>query len=205
MNPLETLTETFGFSNIWLLVAVAIGLVLVSGLFKSETGRRRKAALDDGDDPHARAARQLEAVKKARYSLKPILNAEEKRVLPLIDAAVAETPGFRVIVQVSLGELLSTTGSKPGMGRAGYSAINAKRIDFGIVDPDGFLRLAIEYQGSGHDQGNAALRDAVKRAALRKAGVEMLEVAQRFDPDMLRQDIVARLTAPTGGRRDRLR
>jgi Protein of unknown function (DUF2726) len=35
---------------------------------------------------------------------------------------------------------------------------------------------SIEYQGSGHHQGTAAARDAVKKEALRKAGIGYHEV-----------------------------
>ena len=38
------------------------------------------------------------------------------------------------------------------------------------------VRQAIEYQGTGHHQGTAAARDAVKKEALRKAGIGYHEV-----------------------------
>ena len=38
------------------------------------------------------------------------------------------------------------------------------------------VRHAIEYQGTGHHQGSAAARDAVKKEALRKAGIGYHEV-----------------------------
>ena len=40
----------------------------------------------------------------------------------------------------------------------------------------GRARHALEYQGSGHHQGSAAARDAVKKEALRKAGIGYHEV-----------------------------
>lgn len=46
---------------------------------------------------------------------------------------------------------------------------------------------AIEYQGTGHHQGTAAARDAVKREALRRAGIGCHEVvAGHTTPSELR-------------------
>ena len=59
---------------------------------------------------------------------------------------------------------------------AGYRSINSKRIDILVVNRGGWPLLAVECQGAGHDQGNAAARDAVKKEALRKAGVRLMEI-----------------------------
>ena len=49
-------------------------------------------------------------------------------------------------------------------------------------------RHAIEYQGTGHHQGSAAARDAVKKEALRKAGIGYHEVvAGHTTPKELRR------------------
>ena len=41
--------------------------------------------------------------------------------------------------------------------------------------------LAVEYQGHGHYQNRAFMRDAVKREAVRKAGVPFLEIPAEYD------------------------
>jgi hypothetical protein len=74
------------------------------------------------------------------------------------------------MAQVSLGEVLSSPNARA------YSAINSKRVDLLIVSRSGDPIAAIEYQGHGHHQGTAAARDAVKKEALRKAGVRYIEV-----------------------------
>ena len=49
-------------------------------------------------------------------------------------------------------------------------------------------RHAIEYQGTGHHQGTAAARDAVKKEALRRAGIGYHEVvAGHTTPSDLRR------------------
>ena len=45
-----------------------------------------------------------------------------------------------------------------------------------LVDGDCLPIAAIEYQGGGHHQGTAAARDAVKKEALRRAGIGYPEV-----------------------------
>ena len=48
---------------------------------------------------------------------------------------------------------------------------------------------AIEFQGGGHYQGTAAARDAVKKEALRRAGVDYLEVKPGQTPSDLARAI----------------
>ena len=87
---------------------------------------------------------------------------------------------WRVMAQVSLGEVLSSPDARA------YSTINSKRVDLLIVSRRGDPIVAIEYQGHGHYQGTAAARDAVKKEALRKAGVRYIEVT----PDSGTEDMV---------------
>jgi hypothetical protein len=89
---------------------------------------------------------------------------------------------WRVMAQVSLGEVLSSPDARA------YSAINSKRVDLLIVSRFGDPFAAIEYQGHGHYQGTAVVRDAVKKEALRKAGVRYIEVTpQSGTADMTRE------------------
>ena len=46
--------------------------------------------------------------------------------------------------------------------------------------------IAVEYQGGGHYQGTATIRDAVKKEALSKAGVAYIEVFPGDSPDEIR-------------------
>jgi hypothetical protein len=55
-----------------------------------------------------------------------------------------------------------------------------------IMDEAGWPALAIEYQGEGHYQGTAAARDAVKKEALRKAGIRCLEISDLDDAEQIR-------------------
>jgi len=66
------------------------------------------------------------------------------------------------------------------------------------VDQDCQPRHAIEYQGGSHHQGTAAARDAVKKEALRRAGIGYHEVvAGHTTPSELRRLIEKLMDKPT--------
>ena len=122
-------------------------------------------------DAGAIATGQLACVMGAEFRARPLLNRPEAKLFKALDAAViARNPGWQVMAQVSLGEFLASPD------REAYGAVNAKRVDFALMDPDSRVTHAIEYQGTGHHQGTAAARDAVKKEALRKAGIGYHEV-----------------------------
>ena len=117
------------------------------------------------------ATNQLNCVMHAEFTARTLLNRPERKVFKALDRAViARNPGWQVMAQVSLGEFLASPD------RDAYGCVNAKRVDFALMDPDCRVRHALEYQGNGHHQGTAAARDAVKKEALRKAGIGYHEV-----------------------------
>lgn len=141
------------------------------------------------------AAEQLRCVERARFSARPVMNRGEARLFEILErACAAEAPGWRVMAQVSLGEILASPDADA------FRAINSKRVDLLLVGPDAMPLHAIELQGSGHHLGPAATRDAIKKEALRKAGVGYLEVLPGDTPSHVR-GLVARLVAPAQRRR----
>jgi hypothetical protein len=94
-------------------------------------------------------------------------------------------PGWQVMAQVSLGEILRCED------KDAYLCINSKRVDLLIVDADCRPVHAIEYQGGGHYKGAhaTAARDAVKKEALRRAGIGYVEVIQGDTPAELRREV----------------
>lgn len=74
------------------------------------------------------------------------------------------------MAQVSLGEILRSSDADA------YSCINSKRVDLLLVDENCSPKHALEYQGHAHHQGKAAARDAVKKEALRRAGIGYHEI-----------------------------
>ena len=118
------------------------------------------------------AADQLKTVSRASFKSRPLLNKSEAKVFKALDTAViARNPNWQVMAQVSLGEFLSSPE------RDAFFAVNSKRVDFALMDEKCRVVHALEYQGSGHHAGeSAAARDAVKKEALRKAGIGYHEI-----------------------------
>lgn len=130
------------------------------------------------------AAEQLRCVTVATFKKQRLLNKSEARLLYATERAVIESGlPWRVMAQVSLGEVLSSPDERA------YRAINSKRVDILIIGNDGEPVVALEYQGKGHHQGNAAVRDAVKKEALRRAGIGYIEVNPGDQPSDIRRHI----------------
>lgn len=118
-------------------------------------------------------AEQLRVVMAAEFSVQSLLNKSEARLFKELDRMVlARNPEWQVMAQVSLGEILRTKD------KVAYSCVNSKRVDLLLVDAGCRPRHAIEYQGAGHYQSTAAARDAVKKEALRKAGIGYTEIVK---------------------------
>jgi hypothetical protein len=138
------------------------------------------------------AAEQLKAVMRADFTRRALLNQPERRLLAVIDRILAEdSPGCRAMAQVSLGEIL---GSK---SKDAFLAVNSKRVDLLIVDRDCCPLHAVEFQGTGHHLGaSTAARDAVKKEALRRAGIGLVEVVSGQTPAQVRVILQGLLPRP---------
>jgi hypothetical protein len=139
--------------------------------------------------PTQTAADQLRLVMEATFTARPLLNKSERRLLGVIDQALSDhSPGWRAMGQVSLGEILASPDE------AAFFAVNSKRVDLLIVDADCRPLHAVEFQGKGHHHSrNTAARDAVKREALRRAGIGYVEVVSGDTPAEVRE-MVRKLT-----------
>ncbi|UFX06559.1 DUF2726 domain-containing protein (plasmid) [Sinorhizobium medicae WSM1115] len=129
------------------------------------------------------ATEQLRIVMNSTFTIQPLLNRSEARVFKELDRLVIGcNPAWQAMAQVSLGEIL------PSKDADAYSCINAKRVDLLLVDGNCRPRHVVEYQGGAHHQGAAAARDAVKKEALRRAGIGYYEVvAGQTTPSDLRR------------------
>lgn len=142
------------------------------------------------NDAKRDAAEQLRQVMSSTFTARPLLNKPERRLLQVIDQALLEhTPGWRAMGQVSLGEILWSEDKEA------FWAINAKRVDLLVVDNECRPLHAIEFQGTGHHLSDeTAARDAVKKEALRRAGIGYVEVVSGDTPTHVRE-LVRRLAS----------
>jgi Protein of unknown function (DUF2726) len=121
---------------------------------------------------------QLTEVMNASFEAMRLMSRGEFRVFQL---AKKNFPDCLTFAQVSLGEILQTPS------KTAFAAINAKRVDVLLVATNGYPLVAVEYQGAGHYQASAAARDAVKKEALRRAGVGYAEVHEEQTDDLIVQ------------------
>jgi hypothetical protein len=144
---------------------------------------------------------QMEYIARVEFEPKRLLNKSEYSVLVILEDVTREiNAGLRVMAQTSMGEII-----RPKKGSASeddcnlaFRSINSKRLDFVVINRFGTPVLAIEYQGAGHYHQRSFMRDAVKREALRKAGVPFLEVPSNYKAVHLEKRAQALLRAATG-------
>ena len=152
-----------------------------SAAAKQKTRLHQAPALKDKTQTEV-AADQLRRVMEADFKSRPLLNQSERRLLAVLDKTLSEEkPNWRAMGQVSLGEILVSDD------KDAYWAINSKRVDLLIVDDSCRPVHAVEFQGTGHHLGaETAARDAVKKEALRRAGIGYLEVMSNQTPAQVR-------------------
>jgi hypothetical protein len=142
--------------------------------------RPEKKLAPDRSDP----GQQLKAVMAAPFEKRRLLSLAEYQVFKIVEEETAAARrGHRVFAQTSLGEILSSPDNHA------FHSINSKRVDILIVNKGGWPALAVEYQGNGHYQGTAAARDAIKKEALRKAGVQYVEISADHTAEQIRSRI----------------
>lgn len=150
------------------IIVIAVVFAFMGALINHKTPRKKK------EKTH-RSESQLDIVARSNFHKNKLMNKEEYglfiRLEPLLKT---NRPGYRLFTQVSMGEIINSENKNA------YYCINSKRVDFVIISPYGDPVVVIEYQGSGHYQGNAVQRDAVKKEACRKAGVVYVELTNKY-------------------------
>lgn len=171
----------------WLLIAIAVVIFLaVRGKQKRKKGHYRPSPTQKPEWREHRptpeytweettAERQLNAVRSSEFRKRPLMNKSEYSVFCKLEKLLsASHRGYRIFSQVSLGEILGSDDKQA------YLAINSKRADFVIIDWSGQPIAVVEYHGSGHFQGDAVVRDAVKREACASAGIAFIELTASY-------------------------
>ena len=186
------------------LFAFVVALGFLEAKFRNKRQKHWRRRREWGGDRNFRprheavpkvpdAADQLRTVMRADFKAQRLLNKSEARLFKAIDKMVLSLrPDWQVMAQVSLGEILRCTD------KDAYACINSKRVDLLIVDDECRPLHAIEYQGGGHYKGahHTAARDAVKKEALRRAGIGYVEVVAGDTPAELRRVVERLVTSP---------
>lgn len=146
----------------------------IRGFFKRRSARLHYLEWDISNPEN-----QLKFLKDASLRSRKPINLEAFKAVFIVAEGVINsvTPKHRILAEVSMGSFLGTTGDAPqdAQNRA-FKSFNSKRVDFLIIDAYGKPKLAIEYHGTGHYlSDDAKPRDAVKRLALERADIPLLE------------------------------
>ena len=132
-----------------------------------------------------------DVTQRVKFGCHPVLHKQEANLFRLLEQRVQRgwklAKPVRVLAQVNMGEFLHVANGPNGKNSTSdlaQKAINSKRIDILLTCFHFHPRVAVEYQGRFHrDDEGTRLRDDVKRQALSKAGVELVEVVPDEDED----------------------
>ncbi len=163
-----------------LIIAVVLSVIAITTivgilkLFLKPNSNRAESTpnIKSGDKKYAS---QTNFEIQHQYFAKRILNKKEYECLRNLESSIKvcnrlnNNEYYRLFVQVSLGEILGADDDDS------FALVNAKRSDFVVVNKSGYPVAAIEYQGRGHHQGNAAERDRIKKQAFASANIPLIE------------------------------
>jgi hypothetical protein len=190
-------TDLFGllWTEYWFILPIVVFSLIAAPLFRGRKSRRRFGNKDSSTGSLHDPAEQLRAITNAKFQRKRLLNQTEFKVFRAVDPVLPF--GYRLMAQTSLGEVLGAAKSgDPIADRRAHASVNSKRLDIAVIDRAGFVALAIEVQGAGHyGKHTTFIRDAVKREALRRAGIPMLEVYPDWNDARIQAE-VSRHLAP---------
>ncbi|MCC1480722.1 DUF2726 domain-containing protein [Roseibaca sp. Y0-43] len=189
-------SDLFGllWAEYWFILPILVFSLVATPLFRKRRYRRsfgnKVSHSGNLHDP----AEQLRAITSAKFQRKRLMNQTEFTVFRAVESVLPF--GYRLMAQTSLGEVLGATKtSDPIADRRAHASINSKRLDIAVIDRAGFVALAIEVQGAGHyGKHTTFIRDAVKREALRRAGIPMLEVYPDWNDARIQAEVSRHLS-----------
>jgi hypothetical protein len=147
---------------------------------KAADAARRRAWVKENDVKNT--DNQERFIGAASLRLKRLLNFEEEDKF-WHAVSFARDKRLQVCPQASMGEAIAAEAEDQAAADNAHASYNSKRIDLLICDEDWLPLVAIEHQGSGHYKGNAEARDRVKRLALERAGIGLVETRKDMDRD----------------------
>jgi hypothetical protein len=133
----------------------------------------------------------LRLVSDAGFASKPLLSGREADALGFVEAATAEAgQGWRVVPQVRLVDILASSDAEAN------AVIGEQRLDMLIVSASHLPVAALDYQPLGQMRDDSALRDAIKREALRRADIPFIEIRANEPLDAVKAQILRLAAAP---------
>lgn len=137
----------------YLLILVAVAALLIGFAIAKAKAKRKD---EDKESLHS-------------YQQKEVMTDTERRLYFTLAAAIGED--FLLLAQVQLSSFIQPIKG----GYAGMNKINKKSVDFLLCDKNGKVATAIELQDKTHNRRDRQESDTVKAAALKSAGVPLIE------------------------------
>lgn len=162
---------------------------------REEALRRRQYAIDNDVTLPENQMRNIEAC-ELRVT-RPV-NKEAVTVLYVLENLIrTERKEWKLSFEVSMAAFVKTNyGADSRAQDRAFSAYSGKRVDFLLIDGKGFPKLAVEYNGTGHDlSDDAEDRMKVKRRVLERVGVPLLEIPAKTSKADMRRMVVDMLGA----------
>ncbi|MEM1300269.1 MAG: DUF2726 domain-containing protein, partial [Pseudomonadota bacterium] len=131
-----------------------------------------------------------------RLELQPAMNVSERNIFAQLQGMVGDQlgrPDLTIHAQVAMSGVIAVKAETWGKASAAMNTIARKRFDFVVIDREGNARVAIEYNGPGHKQGNAKKRDQVKRIACERAGIPLVVIEHPQEVADVKADIAAHI------------
>lgn len=133
------------------------------------------------DNDLSNAENQVKFIQQCQlYAYSPV-NGEAYKILRVLEIwKDTFHKDWRIAFEVSMGSFIKTSmNQSEHITRSAFKSYNSKRVDFLLVNRFGQPCLVVEYHGSGHDlSGDAAERMTVKRLALEKANIPLVEFGE---------------------------
>lgn len=161
-------------------------------------GARRKHFFERNDITDVE--NQIRFISRTELRAVRPVNKEAVRVLYALDEWIAaQRPDWRLAFEVSMGAFIKTSfDPEDRMQNAAFSSYNSKRVDFLLIDRFGHPVLVVEYHGTGHGLSDDAWdRMEVKRLALARAGIPLVEVPAKASKAEIVRMVDERLSAAT--------
>lgn len=182
------------------IAVIAFGVWQSKIASKSNRHSARDSTSDSEENPGRSSGvvdRQLAALQRSDVVKKKPINRSAYQLLVQIEQSIKQhAPRSRVLAEVGMGAFMGTRL----VDREAFRSFVAKRVDFLVIDGAGNPAFAVEFQGSGHYLGDSAAgRDAVKKTALRMAGIELVEIHDHVSEDERKALIVGALLRNCGG------
>lgn len=181
------------------IFALVLGLIMVIQSSRKNKVETKPVQKTDLKKTHLDYVRDPDV----SFSRSRLMNGAEYQVyqtlMSLLSSSECTKKSLLLFTQVPGSALIEVAG-KAGALKKASNAIRYKIFDFVIINGSGYPLAVVEYNGEGHYQSNAQMRDAVKKEACQRAGIAFIAIEGEEKPNDYRLRVLQVLNAPASKR-----